>query len=102
MLGGAIARSARAERDGAGKPLTIAGSVSAASVIELSAFDQVEAAPGTALLRVAAHVAVDDGETLPEPVLIVDDGAEVHRMARLPAPPDPAGVLRVAYSVPRS
>ena len=69
------------------------------SSIELEHFEQVEAAPGTALLRVAAKAALGVSADV-APTLVIDDGARVHRITPIPAPPAPDGLLRVAYSVP--
>src|SRR5689334_3280707 len=69
------------------------------TAIELTEFEQVEAAPGTALLRIAARAAggISPAE---RPTLVVNDGQEVHRLAALPAPPNPNGLLRAAFSAP--
>ena len=69
------------------------------TAIELIEFERVDAAPGTALLRVAAR---RTSETSPDerPTLVVDDGQRVHRLAPVPAPADPVGLLRAAFSAP--
>lgn len=73
----------------------------AASFIELQGFEQVEATPGTALLRVV--VRLTDGAVPGElPRLLIDDGARVHRLRPLPSPRDGSGVLRAAYSAQTS
>lgn len=64
--------------------------------IELEEFELVQAAPGTALLRVTA---IAPPPTPREPTLLVNDGDHVHRVRPLPSPPDPEGWLRVAYSL---
>ncbi len=66
------------------------------SSIELEEFELVQAAPGTALLRVAARA---PAATPREPTLLVRDDGQVHRVRPLPAPPDPEGWLRAAYSL---
>jgi DNA repair exonuclease SbcCD ATPase subunit len=66
---------------------------------ELQAFEHLIATPGTALLRVLS-VGPDGGDPDHRPTLLVDDGQTVHRFAALPAPADPPGTLRAAYSVP--
>jgi hypothetical protein len=71
------------------------------TAIELVEFELVEAAPGTALLRVAARPA-GGIRTDERPTLVVDDGQRVHRLDPLPSPPDPDGLLRVAFSAPAS
>ena len=73
--------------------------MNARSAIELTEFEQIEAGPRTVLLRVAAR-AVDPGSAAERPVLVIDDGGRAHRLSALPAPPDPAGVLRAAFSAP--
>ena len=65
---------------------------------ELVEFEQVEAAPGTALLRVA-------GRPSPEmPAghlsLVIDDNGIEHRHEQLPALPGPPGLVRAAFSAP--
>jgi hypothetical protein len=71
------------------------------TAIELTEFEQVEAAPGTALLRVAARP-TNEIRSDQRPTLVADDGRRVHRLAPLPALPDPSGLLRAAFSVPAS
>jgi len=76
--------------------------------IELEGFEQIEATPGTALLRISARATgggtagrtTRGGASRGSAKLIVDDGARLHHFTPLPAPPDPPGVLRYAYSVP--
>jgi hypothetical protein len=65
---------------------------------ELVEFEQVEAAPGTALLRVS-------GRPTPDMVsgaltLVIDNGGTVHRHEQLPALPGPPGLIRAAFSAP--
>jgi chromosome segregation ATPase len=65
---------------------------------ELVEFEQVEAAPGTALLRVA-------GRPSPEmPAgqlsLVIDENGTEHRHEQLPALPGPPGLVRAAFSAP--
>ena len=80
----------------------MAGAVTEAEVqFELVEFEQVEAAPGTALLRVAGRPAPDmvSGAL----TLVIDNGGTVHRHEQLPAlpgppGPDPCRLLRAARS----
>jgi chromosome segregation ATPase len=67
--------------------------------VEVKAFEHVLVAPGTALLRVLA-VRSRRRNSPTRPNLVVKDEQSTHRFAPLPAPGDPRGVLRVAYSVP--
>jgi hypothetical protein len=67
--------------------------------LELHEFDQIEATPGTALLRITAQSAVSDGAS-GFPVLLVDDANTVHRVAALPGPPDSTGLLQCAFPTP--
>jgi hypothetical protein len=73
--------------------------LAAPSCIEVEEFEQVQAAPGTALLRLSARPSagvVEDGPS----TLVVDDGERLHRLAPLPSPPGDDGLLRFAYSAP--
>lgn len=65
---------------------------------ELVEFEQVEAAPGTALLRVSGRPAPDmvSGSL----TLVIDNGGTVHRHEQLPALPGPPGLIRAAFSAP--
>jgi chromosome segregation ATPase len=67
--------------------------------LELEEFEQVLAAPGTALLRVLAH-RPQRRDSDQRPTLLAGDGETVLRFAPLPAPADPSGTLRAAYPVP--
>ena len=73
--------------------------MNARSAIELTEFEQIEAGPGTVLLRVAARAA-DASVAGERPVLVITDRGRIQRLTALPAPPDPAGVLRAAFSAP--
>ena len=73
--------------------------IEAPSDFELVEFEQVEAAPGTALLRVTARPGRDTDPSQPA-LLIADGGPVPHRVEPLPSPPAPAGMLRVAFSAP--
>ncbi len=73
--------------------------IEAPSDFELVEFEQVEAAPGTALLRVTARPGRDPSAA-PPALLIADGGPVPQRVEPLPSPPDPAGMLRVAFSAP--
>ncbi len=65
--------------------------------MELEEFEQVDAAPGIALLRLVARSAsVDFAGALV--LLLLDDGRQTRRLTPLPAPPDPPGQLRVGFS----
>ncbi len=65
---------------------------------ELVEFEQVEAAPGTALLRISARPSPTMVEgTL---TLVITDGPAEHRHEQLPALPGPPDLLRVAFSAP--
>ena len=65
---------------------------------ELVEFEQVEAAPGTALLRVAGRPT--PAMTAGQLVLVIDDNGTEHRHEHLPALPGPAGLIRAAFSAP--
>ena len=71
----------------------------ASSSIELEEFEQIEAAPGRALLRVALR-SFGGSEVAGSPTLVIDAGGRAHRLAPLPAPADPVGLLRAAFSAP--
>ena len=73
--------------------------IEAPSEFELVEFEQVEAAPGTALLRVTARPGRDP-DAAPPALLIADGGRVPHRVEPLPSPPGPQGILRVAFSAP--
>src|SRR5579875_3822630 len=77
----------------------MAGAVTDAQVpFELVEFEQVEAAPGTALLRVSGRPGpnmVSGALTL----VINIDGTE-HRHEQRPALPGPPGLIRAAFSAP--
>jgi chromosome segregation ATPase len=65
---------------------------------ELVEFEHVEAAPGTALLRLAARPSPTMG---PGPlILVITDGDIQHRHEQLPALPGPPGLIRAAFSAP--
>jgi chromosome segregation ATPase len=77
----------------------MAGAVTEAEAqFELVEFEQVEAAPGTALLRVAGRPAPD----MPagQLTLVIDDNGAEHRHEQLPALPGPPGLVRAAFSAP--
>jgi chromosome segregation ATPase len=67
--------------------------------VEIQAFEHVLAAPGIALLRVLAATP-RRRSSASRPSLVIKDEQSTQRFAPLPAPDDPRGVLRVAYSVP--
>jgi chromosome segregation ATPase len=63
---------------------------------ELVEFEQVEAAPGTALLRIAAR---PSAATSAGPMtLVISDGTHEYRHEQLPALPGPPGLVRAAFS----
>ena len=68
------------------------------SSFELIEFEQFEATPGTALLRVSARAPAGALGGLPK--LVIGDGKRRHRFPPLPAPPDAGGLLRAAFSAP--
>ncbi len=55
---------------------------------DVSSFELVHAAPGTALLRIAGRWTGPVRERLAPPMLVVDDGRRTHRLAALPGPDD--------------
>ena len=67
--------------------------------VETKVFEHVLAAPGTALLRVLATIP-RRRSSASRPNLVIKDQQSTQRFAPLPAPDDPRGILRVAYSVP--
>lgn len=67
--------------------------------LELQGFEQIEAMPGTALLRITARSAAP-GARNGSPVLMVIDAKAVYRLVALPAPPDSTGLLRCAFRAP--
>lgn len=72
--------------------------IDASSTIELEEFELIEAAPDTALLRVSARATPQQvGQPLH---LIVERAEDLHRLTPLPAPPDPSGMLRIAFTAP--
>ena len=77
----------------------MAGAVTEAEAqFELVEFEQVEAAPGTALLRVAGRPAPDMAAG--QLTLVIDDDGAEHRHEQLPALPGPPGLIRAAFSAP--
>jgi chromosome segregation ATPase len=65
---------------------------------QLIEFEQVEAAPGTALLRVAARSSATAG--VGPLTLVVTNGEHLYRHEQLPALPGPADLIRAAFSAP--
>jgi len=65
---------------------------------QLIEFEQVEAAPGTALLRVAARPASTAG--VGSLTLVITNGEHLYRHEQLPALPGPADLIRAAFSAP--
>jgi chromosome segregation ATPase len=77
----------------------MAGAVTEAEAqFELVEFEQVEAAPGTALLRVAGRPA--PAMAAGQLTLVIDDDGAEHRHEQLPALPGPPGLIRAAFSAP--
>ena len=68
------------------------------SPFELVEFEYVEAAPGTALLRVAARPSSATGAG--PLTLVIHDGEREYRHPQLPALPGPPGLIRAAFSAP--
>ena len=72
--------------------------IDASSSFELEDFELVEAGPGTALLRIAAHAGLPQaGRPLD---LVIERAGKHHRLTPLPAPPDASGMFRVAFTAP--
>lgn len=75
----------------------------------LDSFEQVAALPETVLLRVIGHWQSQQREPISMPLLVIDDGRDIHRFSTLPGPDesqpvaDPEGneLWRGAFSVPR-
>jgi chromosome segregation ATPase len=65
---------------------------------QLIEFEQVEAAPGTALLRVAARPSRTTG--VGPLTLVITNGERVYRHEQLPALPGPPDLIRAAFSAP--
>jgi len=55
---------------------------------DVSSFELVQAAPGTALLRIVGRWTGPVRERLAPPMLVVDDGHRTHRLSALPGPDD--------------
>ena len=68
------------------------------ATFELIEFEQVEAGPGTALLRVAAHPS--PAAAVGPLTLVVDDGGQTHRHPQLPSLPGPPTLIRAAFAAP--
>src|SRR5205085_8420354 len=83
-----------------------AGRVSAGTIsFDVERFEQVSAGAGMVLLRMSGRWYAESTVELDQPLLVVDDGREEHRLAALPAPDaaaptaGPSGVLwRGAFS----
>jgi len=65
---------------------------------QLIEFEQIEAAPGTALLRIAARPASTTGAG--PLTLVITNGEHLYRHEQLPALPGPADLIRAAFSAP--
>jgi hypothetical protein len=68
--------------------------------LTIAEFEHVTAGPSATLLRVAVHVAAGTAQPPARPALVAEHPGGLDRFDPLPAPPDPAGVMRAAYSVP--
>lgn len=86
------------QRDRYNRPRIALAVIDASSSIELELFEQVDATPGTALLRLAARPSDVDG--VRASTLVVDDGRTQHRLTPIPQPADASGLLRAAYAAP--
>jgi len=70
--------------------------IDAPSSYELRECELVEAGPRTALWRITAHTSLpQDGRAS---CVLINDGRAHSRLSPLPAPPDPSGLLRFAFS----
>ena len=67
--------------------------------IKIRQFEHVPSSAATSLLRVSGRSPWRRAASA-RPMLRVDRNGEAHRFAALPAPDDPRGSLRAAYSVP--
>ena len=67
--------------------------------IKIRQFEHVPSSAGTSLLRVSGKSPWRRATSV-RPMLRVDRNGEAHRFAAVPAPDDPRGSLRAAYSVP--
>jgi hypothetical protein len=68
--------------------------------LTIGEFEHVDVGPSGLLLRVSGTWAGPDPDPGRRPALGADHGGDPELFAPLPAPPDPPGVLRAAYSVP--
>ncbi len=73
--------------------------INGSSSVELEAFEQIEAAPGTVLLRVALRPC-GSSDLSGSPTLLIEAGGRARRLSALPSPPDPGSLLRAAFSAP--
>ncbi len=76
---------------------------------EVSSFEQVQATPGTVLLRIGGAWLGPVRERLAPPMLVIDDGRRTHRVAALPGPDDANPLAgpeptqwRAAYAAPEA
>jgi hypothetical protein len=67
--------------------------------MKIKRFEHIVAGPTTSLLRVSGRPPWRRGAAQ-RPTLVLDKDGDAHRYAALPAPDDPRGTLRAAYSVP--
>ncbi len=70
------------------------------NALKIAEFEHVAAGPSVTLLRVAGRVAPGDEAPEPRPALVAEHPGGLDRFDPLASPPDPAGVVRAAYSVP--
>ena len=68
--------------------------------LHIAEFEHVAAGGSVTLLRVAGRVATGVQQPQPRPALQAEHPGGLDRFEPLPSPPDPAGVIRAAYSVP--
>jgi len=68
--------------------------------LQIAECEHVAAGPTVTLLRVAARVPPGGEDLWQRPVLVAEHPGGLDRFDALPSPPDPAGTMRAAYSVP--
>ena len=70
--------------------------------LTIDEFEHVAAGPSVTLLRVRADLSGAAQAPDRRPELVAEHAGALERFAAVPSPPDPPGVLRAAYSVPRT
>lgn len=68
--------------------------------LTIAEFEHVTAGPSVTLLRVAGRVLPGSAQPATRPALVAEHPGGLDRFEPLPAPPDPPGVMRAAFSVP--